>query len=408
MKDILIYTLILAVITFVLLVKKKPPLGIFLFLIYMIIGFISVYAINMNSIPSYLLYNNTIWPYLLLICSYLLFFSPFYKNNDFRAEKISIEIDRRYVVFLICFIIFSIISILVYLPYIKPLLASGNWSYNRELVYSGEVSIPYTNFFEKIAMVLADYLDIPALLVAFIFLCKNEKKFIAISTILLVTSNTFLTSLYLSSRGLIFNFFVLLIGITIFFWKKLGKKDRRKIILIFFVVGFIASVYAISVTISRFSGGVSSVNSSSQNSLFYYFGQAPIVFNYGVNNLDTFMHGQYSLGKFFELFGITDMYNPSYLMYDWSIKFYTFFGLLYIDWGTLGLIVIGILFTILLGKKTKKSEIGLSDLFLVFYFYSILLRGVFVIGRTFSVEILYTLIVYIAIKIIFEKVSYAR
>lgn len=382
--------------------RKYKILGIILISEYF---FISVCSIVMFA-NNYTDYSRvTLLPYIVLLVSYTLTFSPFLSlRNNFKVDKIDIKFHKVYYYLAIIYIGFSLVSILIYLPKVNEIITQNDWAMQRLLYYRGEQTQVYTNFFERMSLNFVNYFKLFALLIYFILLKYDIKKRFRLVLLICIISNVFLSAINSVSRGSIFDFFILFIAIFLFFRNGLSIKIKKSLTILIISIGVIFGFYALSVTISRFSSS-NSLDASSLDSLIDYFGQAPLVFNQGVYPVVNHTYGVYSFGKLFELFG-TEIYYPhqSEIGGSWGSGFYTYVGLIFIDFGISGVIIHGLFIHFILSYFIKKNKFKLSDMFLIFLIYEYLLKGGFVIGRNYIVGLLVLISIYTAMCFI-EKIK---
>lgn len=331
----------------------------------------------------------TLLPFVFLFVNYLIFFRPF-MSKKFDSNKISLYKGKYgfLVAFLLIYIFNAALAVYCYFPHIKNLIASGEWLSTLNDLYQGDIEFPYSNQIEHIAILFSGYFSLLALITSFVFISNNKHRIISYVAILLSLARDFVGSIYVSSRGMIVKTILLLIVLIFFFFKSFEKRDKR-IILIVFAALMIAFVpYVSAVTISRFS------SEKSLDSLVEYFGLAPIAFNYGVFNITSISWGRFGWGT---LFG-ANTFNQAAVGGTWGSSFYSFVGWLYIDWGFLGTIIIGLIVMYIFSRMVNKHKYALSEVFILFFYLGFLLEGVFVIGRTYNISIIFTVLVFIVLK----------
>ena len=393
MKSTYIYFAALCIITTITFVKHANPMGKILMVLYTFIGFFSVMALKMGLIIND---KITFLPYLFLLTVYLISFAPFlFKQYKFSADKLIVTVNKKYIIFAILFILASLVSLKVQLPYALKLLASGDWNENRANLYKGAFTMAYT-WYEYYAIQFSSYTRLLGILVGFV-LVRSDKKYmwLGFTTILSGASVLIVSAMSQSSRGSIVNIALLLGVLFVFFFNELGNKSRIYFSILIFI-GFLAVVpYVVDGTMSRFSDGAI-------DSLVSYFGQSPVVFNYGVFDIDKLSFGKYAFGNLFDLGNI----SPSDVGGSWGSGFYTYVGWLYLDWGFIGTIVTASLISWICIRIIRKKTYTVSDIYIVFFVYYSLLQGVFVIGRDYCYNILMTIIIYYFVKVIFDKYTF--
>lgn len=391
MIQISIYFIILLVILVWTFIKRKNRMGKILFGLYTVMAFFSVLSVKYEVVDHQ---NTTLIPYIFLILIFSISFYPFTQNVAiFTSEKLKADVNKKYIIFCVIFTIMSLITIRCYIPHIQSLIVSGNWAANRNALYSGDFIFPYTNIIEYIAMNFVSYTRVLALITGFVILRTDRRFILGITTILLNFMTSICSAIYTSSRGAVVNIVLLILAIYLFFFDEITK-SKKKFISILIVLGIISILpYVIQVTTSRFG------SNAEVASIVSYFGQPPIVFNRSVYTITEHLYGEYAWGT---MFG-AGTFDQSQIGGTWGSGFYTYVGWLYIDWGLIGTILVAVFFSFIIYRIIAKKKYNISDLFLVFFVYYTLLQGVFVIGRSYNYSILMAILIYVFVKIFFDK-----
>ena len=398
-----LYFATLLLITIYCFIKSKSILGKYLLIIYTLIAFMSVILLKDGLMNES---GITLVPYFFLVLSYLVFFSPFLKRDSMcGAHKICFDVDIKYVGFAVIYIICSVISIKCYLPSLTRLISSGDWAINRTNLYSGELVAPYSNFIEYFSMQFTGYFKLLAIIVGFSLLRKNagdfnityskKRQIIGILSIVASVASLICSSMFNSARGTIFNSFVILIAIYLFFYYEIEMNKRKFFTVLGVLVIITILPYIFEVTVSRFGTGDAS------SSIISYFGQAPIVFNKYVFTLNEFAWGDYGFSR---LLGTT--FSPTSIGGQWGASFFTFVGWLCIDWSPVGVLLIGVMVSYIFYNIIIKESYQIADVFLLFSYYQLLTNGVFVIGASYIYTIMGSLIIYIFLKLFVENRQY--
>lgn len=384
----LYFTIIVLLIIFFIKIKSNI-LGIFLLISY---GFIALASIGLCLFPNSELNisNITFLPYLYLIIAYLIFFAPFlYSKKDLSSSKVIFKINKYYLIFAFLYITASLITIKISIPFASLMLQLGDWAAS----YREETPVIYSNFIEYVAILFTSYTRLLALILGVLMFRKYQLlkyKYIAFFLILSGIVTQIFSAIICTSRSMIFEIFLLLPAIYLFFYNDIDNK-RKKIINTVILLSLLYVLhFFIDVTISRFeSRGIF-------DSMLSYMGQAPIVFNtqmFGI--LDHFLYGDYTLGN---LYGIKS-FSPLSIGGLWGTRFYTFVGWLYVDWGEIGTIICGLLLNLCCYLFIKKKSFDISDVYILFSYYLFLIKGVFVIGRSYVIQIIAIVIIYFVLKI---------
>jgi oligosaccharide repeat unit polymerase len=397
--ETMIYFLVLLMETIYCIVKRKNILGCLLLILYTGVAFFCVLCVHQSLLSQFLNGINAL-PYLFLLLVYFICFYPFLTGSTPDAENISykdtdFELNNWYLKFIVFYIICTIVKIITYLPATLQIARLGNWAANRRSLYSGEMIFPDSSPIVHILCQFSSYLQLLALINAFVIIQRNKKKSLGIITILLCISDTIITAIYSSSRGTLVIFVFELLALIMFFYKALQKGSKALIVILLIAGIAIIIPFLIAVTVDRFSG---TTNASS--SVIEYLGTGPIAFNAGVFDIKQYLFGGFGYGR---LFGFYPDFNPSMIGGTWGTAFYTFVGWLYIDWGPIGTLIISLILAVFWDLYNKRKTWHISDIFLIFSYYNFLLNGVFVVGRNYCYTFLANLIIYFLMHFLFEK-----
>lgn len=385
MTPILFYTISLCIMLLVCIVRKRGIIGTILVISYTVIAIFSNLVVDKKIMMYSRVISSSFINYgivLFLLISCLVFFSPFLADKkDFNACKMAVAINGNYVLFARIYIVMLINSIIIYLPRVLAVFRSGAWASNLAMFTSGDNTWAYNNVVEKIVINFTGYFVVLGLLLAFLLLQNSFYNKTGILLLILIIINEIFRDTYLSARGILIEFILLVLALYLFFYADIDKGSRRFIFVISLLIGAIVVPYIIAVTVSRFSD-------AAKNSVIYYLGQPPFMFGLETQEITAPMLGRFAFGV---LFG--DEKFPAE-MGDWTHGFYMFFGWLYADWGYTGTIIIGLIWSVFLGKLIRKSVYSLPDVYSIFTCYNLLLQGTFTIGRTKCYEIISYFIIY--------------
>ena len=400
-----VYLIILSILTIYTFGRKSNVLGKLLFCMYTAAAIFSVISVNSGIIASS---NVTLIPYLYLIICYVIFFSPFTKKDTVcNAEKLVTVVDGKLKFIAIVYIVCALVSISCYLPSVLKLFADGSWATNRVNLYRDELTAPYSNIFQYYAMQFAGYFRILALVIGFGLLRKAKQdysnqnkekkveKIIGWLTLASAIASIAISSMYSSSRGTIVNVFIFVMAVYLFFYYEIETNKRRLFAIMAILAVAVIAPYIIEVTVSRFTSGGAS------DSVVSYLGQPPIVFNKSIFYLPKHAWGNFGIGILWDA-----PFSEASIGGNWNTGFYTFVGWLYIDWGVLGVILIGCAVALLVGKIVNKEQYKISDVFLILTYYQTLTNGVFVIGRSYIYNIVGSIIIYLILRLFIEEKVY--
>ena len=389
-----IYTICMVLFLLYTLVKKKSPLGIFLVAYYTFIAILTIVGGKVGAIETN---RTTLIPYLFLVFAYILFFFPFIQSRKMLdSQKVTVIEENKYKLFSYGYILASTVTSICYIGPVSKLIASRNWAIQRDMLYGKyeqEIVYPYSNTFEYLCMLVTIYFFLLAMIIAFVMIKNKENA--KLGFILLVTTSlaNVLSSLFTSSRGNIFNLVILILALYVFLMGNAAEKDKRFIVLIG-CIGLIGVMpYVVEITFSRF-------DTAATSEVIRYFGEAPAVFNFGVATADKCAWGRYCFSEL-----LNTNYSQSDIGASYGARFFTFVGYLFIDWGYIGVVIIGIICVALCYSIIIKPKYRISDLFLIMYYYQTLLKGGLVIGRTYLKGTLVTIVIYLFLRYGVEKMN---
>lgn len=393
-----IYLILMIVFLTICIIKKMNYMGVFLIVLYTIEAGFSVLLLKDGTFNAMLsLDKMSIWPYFLLIVSYILYFWPFLeRKNAFQSDGFEQTLNRKYVVFAYLYILMAFITLLCCLPTLISMIQAGNWAQTY-----GEASVlPYNNHLEYFATNFCDYFRVLAVLVGFSMMRKKEciernyTPYILIATAVATALSDAILS---TSRSMIFEIGLLVLVVYIFFYKNVEKNKKRFISIIAIIaLGAILALF-MSITVSRFE------SRGTNTYMLSYLGQAPIVFNTQiVGSINKLSWGYFEFGRLFD----STPFNQTIVGGMWGQRFYMFVGWIYLDWGVIGVFCGGIIIALIFGKVVAKKSYQMSDLYLLFSLMLIYLKGVFVIGRSYCLNIVATLLIYLILRVFFEKYTF--
>lgn len=403
-----VYLIILLLLTIYTFARKSNVLGKLLFFMYTVVAFFSVLSLNKGIIDSS---NITFIPYFYLILCYMLFFVPFTKRDTVcNADKLVTVVDGKIKFIAIIYIVCAFVAISCYLPSVLKLLEEGSWVTNRVSLYRDELAAPYSNRIQFYAIQFAGYFRTLAFVIGFSLLRKAKhdysepntyfkekrtEKLVGYLTIASAIAYMAIASMYSSSRGSIVNVFIFVMAVYLFFYYEIETDKRRFITIMAVLAVAVIAPYIVEVTVSRFSSG------GSGDSVIWYLGQAPIVFNKSIFYLPKHSWGDFGIGI---LWGAP--FSEASVGGSWNTGFYTFVGWLNIDWGPIGVIIIGLVVAFLVGKIVNKEQYRISDVFLILTYYQTLTNGVFVIGRSYIYTIVGSIFIYLMLRLFVEEKVY--
>ena len=395
------YSIFLLIFLLVSVFKRTNALGLLLVIIYFAVSLFSIYLIKNDTLNELDVSEIRMWPYILMVFSYLLCFYPFLqKRRPLDTKKIiSINDNGFFIFFLYLYTFLSFIRVIMEVPNIILIVKEGNWAETYTLG-SNQV---YSTIIGQYIMMFVSYFRLIAIVIAFCFLTDKNRTnkrnwLLPTLTMIFALGTGFFGAISSASRSLMFDVALTFFAVVIFFFKKFSKNQK----ILFSSIGIIGAlvfvILMLRISDSRFSSRGTLIY------LFSYLGQAPTCFNSQLaTKINTFMFGEYAFGG---LVGITS-FDPSTIGGTWGTHFYTYVGYLYIDWGPFGTIVISLIICLILFATIKKEKYYVSDVFLIFVIYQFLLNGTFVIGRGYILSLIVNLIIFLFIKLFVENRSFS-
>lgn len=337
--------------------------------------------------------NLSILNFIYLYVAVMIFISPF-KNKKFSSD--SVYIKQTFFIKCLIFVYFisGVVSVVYTLPRAISLAAMGDWSAVRADVYNDMTGIElYTNQFERLCKNLYTYLA--PFGVVWVFYQFTKPKFNAILTfsmLIIWAINEYCSATLIASRGMILSFGIKLFTLYIFFRNGIPSSRKKYIYIGAGVALAFFLSYTLSVTESRFGD-------EANDSLFMYIGHSMLAFNDGImGSMHDFAWGRYFFKWLYDLCGFDSTINFTQLGSTHGTAFITFVGCFYVDFGPLGTLLFGLLFSRWLSTYTNKETYPLSIFIVIVYFATWFIDGVFVFGRSQSLTWLMLLVLSFILK----------
>ena len=390
MPTIIFFAFLFALVLFIYWFRwREFDLAFILVFIYTLVAILGVFYYSENSNEWII----TTWPYIYLFSVLILFFRPFFINNQKFYDAFTLKNVKFLKLFSRLYIFCGLIAMYYQIPIVIDNLESGDWLSIRNTLYYDDDFTLYQNQFERLAKIYIQYFRLPAIIALFYYLSfKENKKYFKLLLAISIIAPSFFTAINIAARG---SLIVLILEFTIGFFmfrKKLRKSIKRTINILAISIGVLIISFSIAVTNSRF--GEMNVSSS----LMHYFSHSFLSFNYGVaDSIKEYANGKY----FFNFF-----YDSQYLDYfslgtHFDTSFITFVGTLYLDFGPTGTLLIALIVPLFFNFKMKSRKyVDFGDLHLYSFYMSYLLIGVFVVGLSNSLDWIIAIIFYCILKLV--------
>ena len=369
-------------LSFMCYVNYKGRLNVFsvcllLFYIFVLIGsffclFLDLYTLNNN------LYSVFIFTFQYLICVY-----PFVRNN-YNVLDVVVPSNKRITWYYIISSLLFVFFIVSYLSRSIPILLLGNY-HDVYVEMRGDDASLYLNKFEYILLQFVSYFTIPSFCVSFALISRGF-LFKGGVLILLSVFSSIIFSVFMASRTDLFQVFILLFVVYMFFRKNIQRRYVRFINIILLFVTFVLAFLGMAITLSRFE------NYSNDLWLFDYFGASILNYDIVFNNTIVFSNGHYFFKNFYS-------YSPYFYVKNFpDFAFIPLCGRFFIDFKYWGILFsfLSLLFLV------RKKQYTIADLFVVLTVFKIVLIGILYSEFNFSILIM-NIITFVILKCVLYK-----
>lgn len=379
MLGLLLFFWVFAVLSFRIYRKKGLTPSLFLYALYLLSGFAAIILVlfyDSGKNPYVKDYNEGV---LFLLFALLLFLQPFMEIKDNNIKSITLPSGYVLRPLMLVLTILSFFSIIYFTPIAQSMLFVdvGNIESLRNAVARGEHPFITESIFNTIAGTAASFYVLQLLFFFLLLLQQKRMTFFAVMVLLSSLSYPIFVLAYLGRDGILFWFFTF-ISYLLLFYRYLPVVVIKKLRKVAIVMSMPFVAVFLMITIGRFV-----VGGSSDNVLYpilSYLGQGPInfaeLYDTGVKNM--------GLGSnIFPLF-FASTEDVGYLLERYDIKtwvFKTFISSIYMDFGSVLTLLLGILlillFRVLHKKDLSSHNLSISFLILFGLFFSIYSQGVF-------------------------------
>lgn len=405
----LLYVLINALLYIVLLMwywKKHKSLDAGFLLIF-VWAFVAVMCtFNYLTTPKEWVFS--LWPFLYLFVAFLIYTNIFvfhkksgiditgivnYKNN---------KLDFLCYLYIACSFIYLIIigfdpSVLS----VSGIEANAVDAYNEAQV--GNEGPVYSNQIEHFVMLYYSYFQIVALIAMFSYLCQNRLRLAYLLAFCIFFPYT-IYALSRGSRGLLIEQVVFAAIGYIIFRKHIPSKIRKNLLKVTAIAAGFLALFLFAISLARFGDSDDGVGGS----IFTYLGHSMLCFNYGICDslentfmgLRTFKNTLLKLGVMIPEKWNCDLVLGTHI----GTSFSTFIGMLCVDFGFVGVILFGIVFSLIIRKMCGLTS-GFTYASLSFYIFYLhrMIMGVFVNGPGADFAYYMNIIVYVFLLIFFRE-----
>ena len=285
------------------------------------------------------------------------------------------------------YIVLAIFSSIVYFPIALDSLRSSDLADIYEMAHEekeGNLFSKFTNLFFHVR-----YLG---MVLFFSFLAKEKQSKIFLFLLgIAAFLPVILATISLASRGGMVALFANFAIVYLMMKDILPKYVKRTLIIAVSIIIPLILIYFIAVTVSRFEE--SSLNIDAGESMMYYLGHSMLTFNYGVmDTIQNYANGAYM----FDCSSLKDIRFGTHF----GTNFITFVGVLYLDFGLVGTVLVAIIFCSYFCKIGRRRFLDIPDIYLLLTYSMLIFNGVFVLGRGYGIQLLEAWIIYFLLKFI--------
>ena len=374
----------LYVVTFIYVYSKHRTIsvGVFLMFMYAMISLFCV--INYNASSHF--WHFSFFSFLYLYIVILIFMKPFMKNC-FVIQENPLSSYNVYRTIAKVYIVLAIFSSIVYFPIALDSLRSSDLADIYEMAHEekeGNLFSKFTNLFFHVR-----YLG---MVLFFSFLAKEKQSKIFLFLLgIAAFLPVILATISLASRGGMVALFANFAIVFLMMKDILPKYVKRTLIIAVSIIIPLILIYFIAVTVSRFEE--SSLNIDAGESMMYYLGHSMLTFNYGVmDTIQNYANGAYM----FDCSSLKDVRFGTHF----GTNFITFVGVLYLDFGLVGTVLVAIIFCSYFCKIGRRRFLDIPDIYLLLTYSMLIFNGVFVLGRGYGIQLLEAWIIYFLLKFI--------
>lgn len=376
--NILLINTLFYLLWFIISLKKEVKITIYSFLVlfYLCIAFCGVYSVNTgiyyDTFGFYSLNTLNLEPYIYSVVAYFILFLPFYKikvnikNIDFIFTSKTKKFISLWIIVYICYTILKLSEAVISVS--TGLAAAYDARHNE-----GVALFEYNPIISKFNGYSSFFLQATTPFIMLYALFGLKKRYVsqkmAIILISLCFLPSFLGNLGMGSRGGMFMTFFCFLFFIILLHDQLSKNFIHKIYKVAIIFVSCILIYSWAITVDRVGEG------AGLNSIIRYFGEAFPNLGWTVwGNAELHPMGERFFPNFFNSYANKLSVGESHLYWQQItgtpiLNFKTYFGDLYIEFGTLGAFIFLLFTSIPIWLYFKKKGITIFNIgYLYFYF----------------------------------------
>lgn len=402
----------LSFLTWIWYKSKQFTPGVLIVLLWTIVA---VACIFYYPTDNFFIGKLTLWPFIYLYGTFLLFARIFFKDKKVYDTLPSIVGGRSRTMDFFCYIYVLCVVVNVIADGLNiSQLAFSNIVDNASEAYSEHFNLDkeYANVWLRLTHVYEYYFYYIVLIVAFNSICQGRNLF-SLLLIAIVFLKKLLDSAMVGDRTQIF-VIVMLFAVLYSLYHRYMHKRTKKLFLVFsLLLGMAVLSYFLAVTISRFDN----MHMGTGGSLLHYLGASMLYFDHGlVDYIKDYFGGVATFSGLLERIGIDppiDIYYNHVADYLLGTRvgsyFITFIGTLYMDFGFILTIIIAIIWPPVINKLVfLNGRISYPGLYLYLFYFCRLARGVFTNGFNAAVMYYQAFLFYILLWIVIMVKNYIK
>lgn len=344
---------------------------------------ISIYGVILYLDYPQRWHITSIVPFLYLFLTFLIFSRMYvFPSSTMNKSMENLVSERNKVLEAMC-ILYVISAVIIILTTDYSRVAFSMEEIERTALDNYDIHADnagkklYTNFLERFSLNYFSTFKIGAMIGAFNLFCQRRNKFATIVALSIIIPS-FLDCMLNASRSALFIEIMLYISGYLFYKRYLPREIKKKFYLSAAAVGTLTLLYMIGVTRSRFED----TEMGSEGSIIFYFGQPMLCFSDGVvDSVRNFLYGTRTFKTVFSWVGIE---YPAFIDYDlycgthFGSNFTTFIGMLVLDFGLIGTMVMGLIIPWVIKKLCMYGKtFTVASLYLYLFFLNRIMFGAF-------------------------------
>ena len=353
----------------------------------------------------------TLQPFIYLFVAFLLFSRMFIFSGARWSDAMGDFVYRKNNVFdVMCmlFIVFAIFNIFnadfsMSSMSLDEIERNALDNYGEHIDKYGDKG--YSNFIERISMNYCSWFKVAALIGMYNNLCQKRNGF-AVALGASIFLPTFMNSIMMGTRGTLFTEIMLFLSAYLLYKKYIPKDTKKKMYAIATFVGVISLLVVIAVTNSRFAD----TKEGSGGSVLAYFGQAMLYFDNGLyDQVNGMLYGLRTFKTVVSFFGVSlpeGFRADFFLGTNFGTGFTTVIGMLILDFGFVGTIVLVTILPFIISKMcTYRKSFTVASLYLYLFFFNRLLFGAFTNGSGADLQYIIAFFFYFFFRFVFDSTS---